>query len=207
MPKESILRRWRITDQELTEIVAQNPSMRGLMVGYIGEYKVRKMWFEPDSRIADLVKYDDHDRSRPGDLSFTYGGTRMVVEAKSLQTKTIRRDGTTWHGRFQCDASDKRTVTLPTGEQLATTCLLVGGFDLIAVNLFEMEQEWRFVFARNEDLPRSRYRRYTEEQRRCLLATLMDVSWPPEPPFRDEPFSLLDEIARERSRRRGPRRS
>jgi hypothetical protein len=208
MPADSILQRWKLTEQELTEIVAENPSMRGLMLGYISEYKLWKMWFVGDSRVTDLVKYDDHDRSRPGDLTFTYAGQRITVEAKSLQTKTVKREGGFYTGQFQCDASDKRTVILPGGAELATTCLVAGGFDLLAVNLFEFEQDWRFVFARSEDLPRSKHRGYSEEQQQVLLATLMRVSWPPQPPFRDEPFTLLDEIARERrSRRAAPRSS
>jgi len=46
---QSILKRWGLTAQELTEIIQENPSMRGLMLGYIAEYKLRKMHF------SDLV--------------------------------------------------------------------------------------------------------------------------------------------------------
>ena len=42
----------------------------------------------------------------------------------------------------QVDASDKREVTFPNGTTLATTCLLPGKFDILAVNLFEFVQEW-----------------------------------------------------------------
>jgi hypothetical protein len=199
MQRQTILERWGITGEELTEIVAANPSMRGLMVGYIAEYKLRKMFFESDPRIRNLTKYDDHDRARPGDLEFTYKGTLVRVEVKSLQTATIRREGSAYVGKFQCDASDRREVTLPNGESIVTTCLVAGEFDLLAVNLFEFEQEWRFVFARNQDLPRSRYRGYTPGQRRHLLATLVEVSFPPQPPFTGDPFRLLDEIVREQS--------
>jgi hypothetical protein len=69
---------------------------------------------------------------------------------------------------------------------------------LLAVNLFAFEGVWRFAFAKNSDLPRSTYRRYTPEQQAFLLATLIPVSWPPEPPFYAEPFRLLEEVARDR---------
>jgi len=36
--RKSILKRWALTEEELTEIIRQNPSMRGLMLGYIAEY-------------------------------------------------------------------------------------------------------------------------------------------------------------------------
>ena len=41
-------------------------------------------------------------------------------------------------------------------------------------------------------------RGYTDYQRRHLLATMVSVTWPPEPPFYDEPWGLLREIGEER---------
>lgn len=91
-------------------------------------------------------------------------------------------------------------MTLPNGRKLTTTNLVVGGFDLLAVNIFHFGREWRFAFAKNSDLPRSTAKKYTEKQRKYLLATSIPLSWPVEPPFRDEPFSLLDEIVRSRAK-------
>ena len=50
----------------------------------------------------------------------------------------------------------------------------------------------------HRDLPRSTYRRYTEYQCKHLLASLVPVTWPPEPPFTDDLFVLLDQVVRER---------
>lgn len=196
-----VLERWQLTAEELDEIVSANPSLRGFMFGYVSEYKLRKMWFS-DERISHLVKYDNHDRSRKGDLSFLYKGAEISVEVKSLQTRSIRKVGDEYIGKFQCDASDRRQVTLPNRRKIETTCLVVGEFDLLAVNLFEFEQRWQFAFAKNTDLPRSRFARYTPQQQRYLLATLMEVTWPLKPPFQPEPFRLLDEIALEKARGR-----
>lgn len=91
------------------------------------------------------------------------------------------------------DASDRRQVELPNGSSLTTTCLLRDEFDILAVNVFEFSKQWRFVFAKNQDLPASTYRAYTPYQRRHLLATMVAVCWPPQPPFREEPFTLMDE--------------
>ncbi len=185
--------------EELDEIVSANPSLRGFMFGYLSEYKLRKMWFS-DERVSDLVKYDNHDRTRKGDLSFIYKGVRVLAEVKSLQTHSIRRVGDEYHGKFQCDASDRREVILPDGEKIETTCLVAGEFDLLAVSLFEFEHEWRFAFAKSSDLPRSRYAKYSPQQQKYLLATLIEVTWPLGPPFEPEPFRLLDEIALEKVR-------
>ncbi|MFN8485151.1 MAG: restriction endonuclease [Anaerolineae bacterium] len=191
-----ILERWQVTPEELDEIVTANPSLRGFMLGYVAEYKLRKLWFQ-DERVVGLVKYANHDRTRKGDLSFFYKGLEMSVEVKSLQTATIKKVGDEYSATFQCDASDKRMVYLRGGESVVTTCLVVGDFDLLAVNLFALTNEWRFAFAKNRDLPRSRYRGYTPEQRDQLLATLMKIKWPLESPFYAELYQLLDEIVQE----------
>jgi hypothetical protein len=98
---------------------------------------------------------------------------------------------------------------LPNGETIATTCLLIGKFDILAVNLFEFGHTWRFGFAKNADLPRSTHRAYTPVQRQYLLATGIRMTWPLEPPFRSDPFSLLDEVveAKRQVRTRRPKES
>lgn len=191
--RETILDRWQITATELTEVVDANPSLRGMMLGYLAEVKLRNMWFDR-SEVTKCHKYDDHDRRKKGDLVIVYKGKEFIIEAKSLQTNTVRHEGKIWSGKVQCDASDRRTIELPNGKKVDTTCLLVGEFDLLAVNLFAFENQWRFIFAKNSDLPRSRYRKYAKSQQKHLLATLIHVTWPPRPPFRDEPFTLLDEL-------------
>ncbi len=196
---QTILDYWQVTAEELTDVINSNPSLRGMILGYLAEVKLRNMWFSKP-KVDDAMKYDDHDRKRKGDLVITYKGKQFIVEAKSLQTNTIRREGQYWVGKAQCDASDRRTIKFPDGSKLETTCLLVGEFDLLAVNLFAFENKWQFVFAKNKDLPRSTFKKYTKEQRDKLLASLVGVTYPPKPPFRDEPFSLLDEIAQERIR-------
>jgi len=188
-----LLEEWGLTIQELNDILASRPSLRGILIGFVAEYKLPQMWFS-DKRIVGLERYDNHDRTRPGDFGFSYRGTPVTVQVKSLQSNSVRRTETGYVGSFQCDASDRRPVRLPNGKTVETTCLLVGGFDLLAVNLFEFGKAWRFAFVKNTDLPRTRSPKYTPRQRQHLLATSVKVGWPLQSPFRDEPFSLLDEI-------------
>lgn len=195
--KLTILERWQITAEELTEIVDANPSKRGNMFGYVAEVKLRKMWFSSE-RITHSVKYDDHDRKKKGDLVVTYKGYSFIIESKSLQTNSIKHIGDRFTGTAQCDASDRRIVTLSDGSTVNTTCLLVGEFDLLSINIFAFTNEWHFLFAKNSELPRSKFKKYTDYQRRHLLASLVPVVYPPEPPLYDEPFALLDEIIAER---------
>jgi len=195
--RSTILDRWDITAEVLTEAIDGNPSLRGMLMGYIAEYKLRNMWFVGKKGVSQQVKHDDHDRKKKGDLVVTYRGREFIIESKSLQTNSIRKEDDRFTGKAQCDASDRRTVKFPDGTTLETTCLLRGEFDLLAVNLFAFEEKWRFAFVKNKDLPPNTYRKYTETQKDLLLPSLIKVTWPPEPPFRDEPFSLLDELCSE----------
>ena len=193
MPK-SILERWEVTAEELTRVVDQNPSLRGMMFGYLAELKLENLLRQQQEGSLRIEKPDDHDRTKKGDSVVIYKGRPFIFESKSLQTNTIGKTDHGWAGKAQVDASDRRTVTLPNGTQLNTTCLLRGGFDILAVNIFAFEEQWRFVFAKNSELPLSRYHGYTPYQQQHLLATLVPIHWPPQPPFRDEPFTLMNEM-------------
>lgn len=192
-----IIEDWGLTPDELNFVLSERPSVRGILIGFVAEYRLQQGIFS-DARIHRLRRYDDHDRSRPADFSFDYQGETITVEVKSLQTASVRRTNGGYVGRCTVDASDRRRVTLPDGSLLETTCILAGRFDLLAINLFEFGQQWRFGFVRNGDLPRSRYRKYSEYQRQHLLATSLPVTWPLEPPIVESPFGLMDDIVRER---------
>lgn len=238
----TILEQWGITPEYLTKVVFENPSLRGMIVGYIAERKLREL-FEQDGRVTNLRKDDDHDREKKGDLVVTYKGFDFKLEVKSLQTNSISlisregiripliqkvRQGVTiqgkprykyvrnraldeiphaerlassYVGKLQCDASDRRTIGLANGAKLETTCLLVGEFDILAAGLFSFRETWDFGFALNRDLPRSTYAKYPEEVRQQLLASLIPVAWPLTAPFVSDPFILLDRLVKERRRK------
>ncbi len=169
-----------------------------MILGYMAELKLEKLWLSGD-QITDLVKYDDHDRKRKGDRVIRYKGHEFIFESKSLQTAMNKKTNDGWVGKAQVDASDRRSVEFPDGSNLMTTCLLRGDFDILAVNVFSFENAWRFAFAKNTDLPTSTYRKYTDYQRQHLLATLVEVHWPPKPPFYAEPFTLMNDIIQNRT--------
>lgn len=198
LQRANFLHDWQLSEEELSGILEQNPSLRGMLFGYVSEFKVRKTWFERHE-FSDVKKYDDHDRSRKSDLSVIYRNREILIEVKGLQTGSVEKTGDdSWAGTFQCDASDRREVNLPNGEKIETTCLLAGGFDLLAVSLFQFGNRWRFAFARNGDLPRSAYNKYKPEIRPYLLKSNMKITWPLSPPYQETPFSLLDQIVDEK---------
>ena len=195
-----LLRSWDLTRAELTEIVAENPSMRGLMFGYVAEYKLKKIWLERPE-IENVMRPRAHDRKAKGDFRFQYRGRTATLEVKCLDIPKVRFKAGAYEGTFQCNASDARSVALPNGETLTTNCLVAGEFDLLAVCLFAFEKVWRFAFALNTDLPRTTWQGYTPAQQKHLLKSTMPISWPLRPPFEAEPFDLLDRLVAKRVRR------
>jgi hypothetical protein len=71
----SILERWGITEQELTELVDQNPSLRGILLGYVAEKKFHNLYLNHPA-ITETTKDDDHDRTKKGDRRILYKGTQ-----------------------------------------------------------------------------------------------------------------------------------
>lgn len=174
------------------------------MLDYVAEFHLIKTLTSVCPAIKDMGKSDDHSRANKGDRIIKYRGIEIKVESKSLQTNSIQQlfDEKTgkkiWTGKTQVDASDRRTVRFPNGTTLETTCLKCGEFDLLAVNCFEFEKRWHFAFAKNSDLPHSTYKKYSTYQRKHLLATLVPVTWPPQPPFYSDPIVVLKSIIKER---------
>lgn len=197
--------RWDATEDEFNTVLTRNPSIRGMVHGYLAEEKVKNIHLTDHPDVTNLHSPDDHDREKKADWIFEYKGETIYCEVKSLQSNSIKRTDTlegesTWEGKFQCDASDKRPVMLPNGDELETTCLVVDEFDLLAVNLFEFGHEWRFAFAKNEELPNTPYSGYDEEIRQYLIKGTMSINWPLEDdsPYEPEPWNLLDETIAER---------
>lgn len=193
---KTILDKWEISAEEFTKIVDDNPSLRGFIFGYISEYKARSI-FNGNKYIENIIKYDDHDRKSKGDISFFYKGKEFKIEAKSLQTNSVVKIGDDeWFGKFQCDASDRREILLPNGRTINTTCLAVGEFDIVAISLYAFGDKWRFAFAKNCDLPHpgTKSRNISVDDREYLIKTLINISWPLQPPFTTDVFALLEDM-------------
>jgi len=197
--KKTILERWEITAEEFTELIDMNPSLRGINIGYIAEKKFHDLFLN-HPEITASSKDDDHDRTKKGDRRIKYKGHEFIIEVKSLQTNMCKNLGNdTWTGKSQVDGSDSRVVKFADGSKLNTTLLPRGEFDLLAVNCYAFGEKWRFSFAKNRDLPSSSYKKYTEAQRKQLIASLVPVTWPPKPPFTDNLFMILDELIQEKT--------
>ena len=61
--KKKIFERWGIDEEVLTELVNDNGSLRGMLLGYVAEHKFRQLCLNR-SDIKDLGKDNDHDRKK-----------------------------------------------------------------------------------------------------------------------------------------------
>ena len=192
----TILEEWNITAEQLTHLLNENPSLKGMLLGYTAELKLKEI-VTSFPEVSLIKKFDDHNRKKKGDMYIVYHNKAFNIEVKSLQSSTIEYNNKLWKGKAQVDASDRRIVTLPNGQKLNTTLLLRGEFDVLAVNCYAFKNKWQFVFAKNADLPCSSYKKYSEESRQSLIASLIPVSWPPKPPFYSDLKTLLNKMIKD----------
>lgn len=141
----TILEKWGITAEQLTQVLEKNPSLRGMIMGYVAEQKLKEI-ISTLKDVSFITKYDDHNRKKKGDLYIIYKNRAFSIESKSLQTNMVKRNEKTgvWEGKAQVDGSDRRDVKFPNGKKLNTTLLLRGEFDILAVNCYAFEEKWNF---------------------------------------------------------------
>jgi hypothetical protein len=196
----SHLSTWGMSLEDVDAIISDNPSLRGMLFGYFAEHMLtRELSARYSELLVDAGKPADHDRSNKGDRLYRYGGFGVRIECKSLKTSTLQYDetGAPVSAKVQCDASDCRDVVMGDGSTVRTTCLKVGEFDIVAVNMFAMFDEWRFAYAANRELPRTLSPKYTPEQRKELLATSVDITAELAAPFTWDLGALVARLADE----------
>lgn len=88
MGARSILDYFDVSLDFFTQVILDNPSLRGMVLGYVAEAKLREALTGPGKATA-FRKDDDHDRKKKGDLVLTYKGFEFKIEVKSLQTNTV----------------------------------------------------------------------------------------------------------------------
>jgi len=196
---------WNADQREFNEVFNRNPSLMGMMKGYMAEEKLKVDVLERHPKVENLFSPDDHDRDLKGDWRFDWEGEHIVVEVKCLQSNYVEGrqtlEGTNaWKGKYQCDASDRREIELENGDTVETTLLEVGEFDILAVGIFEFGNEWNFVFAKNEDLPKTTYHSYSEAAQERLIKGMHSIEYPlsEDSIYTDDIWTLVEETVAER---------
>ena len=184
-----------IDPDDLVLAIKRAPSLRGMILGYIAEEMFEKHVLNEEVLFTGIIKHDDHDRTNnKSDRSFCYKKRVYTVQLKSIQTNSIA-----WHlneniliADVQNDASDRRKITLPNGNQVETTNYQIGDFDILAVPLFPFTGEWDFAYKRNRDCRKCESNKYSEEDRKYLLSTTEKITWPLAPDWTTQLETLLD---------------
>ncbi|MFZ0830249.1 MAG: restriction endonuclease [Thermoplasmata archaeon] len=176
----------------LIKALTENPSLRGIVMGYVAEDKFERLVLSTLSGATRISKDPDHKKSK-SDRRFVLGGREYTIQLKSIQTTSLEDQEGRVVARVQNDASDRRKVTLPTGKVIETTCYLVGEYDILAVPLYPFTGNWAdYAYRRNRDLTRSSFRNYSKEEQECLLSTTEKINWPLDPAWTMELRPLLD---------------
>lgn len=170
-------RRWAGPDV-LYEVIQSTPSVRGIVYGNVAEAEFSTWLVNHDVPLDKQSRDDDHKKTK-SDRTIIWEGRQYTIQVKSPQTNSIKELS---EGRFsfdvQVDASDRRPVDLPNGHTVTTTSYVVGEFDLLAVPLHAFTGEWDFLFMLNDDLPRTTWSKYAEEDRQYLLKTTIQLEFP-----------------------------
>jgi hypothetical protein len=201
---------WRLDPEEFNRIIDDNSNALSAIFGYVAEERMREMYLEDDPAIEDIRTPDDQDESDKGDWAFTYKGEPMKIEVKSLQSRTVpdvdENQTTLTEGDRKIEvgfhlkgSSDPRDIEHD-GETYSTVLMDVenSDIDIIAVNLYEVKDEWDFAFVRVTDLPRSKGN-YPEGLRQKLSKSQPKFEIPVEDPYTDDLSALMDEVLQERN--------
>lgn len=214
------------TPDEVSEIANENPNMKGLMKGYVAEKKLKSS-LKSTNKIFAISKIDDHDKKKGDlkfiYKNYIHTSEAKSLVSRSVQVYDVHDEKWIWKkikreenpkykeylnkfedkyklkykGVVKCGASDKRKITLPNGNSLETSSLLIGEFDILAISLYEFSNTWKFVYCLNEDLERVTDKKYREEDRIYLLKTCFKITWPIKPPFVEDIDILLDKIQKD----------
>ena len=200
---KNILDEFKITSWDLTNLTTNNPSLKGFLMGYVSELQLQKKFFpDTDLDYSQTYKPLDSNRLKRCDLATQYKNREFLIECKSLVTDSIFFNELTdsWETKFACKASCKRNVTFPDGTVQNSSSYLFGTFDILAINLFCLNNTFDYVFIKNSSLPKNKNPRYTEYQRNCLINSynpLIISGNKVKSPFYNDPKIIMDQILEE----------
>lgn len=142
-----------IDGEVLKQLVKTNPSLRGMILGYINE-NIYRNFLLTIPEITNIFKPDDHDReNNKSDFIVTYKNKNIKIQVKSILTNSIKFDleKNCLTASVTNDASDKRSIVLNDGAQISTTCYKRGEYDILAVSIYPFINEHKFVYKLNKD--------------------------------------------------------
>jgi hypothetical protein len=171
-----------VPPEDLVASIKRAPSLRGMILGYIAEEMFENYLVEKYSMLQENIeKHDDHNRQvNKSDRTVKHNGRLYGIQLKSVQTNSIGMNLITkaLQADVQNDASDARTIKLPDGSTVLTTCYQRGEYDILAVPLFPFTGKWEYAYKRNLDCRSSTSKKYSESQAEFLLSSTEKITWP-----------------------------
>lgn len=140
--------------EELESIIEENPKLRGVIQGYIAEYKlIDKLRSTPG--VTDVSKIPDRHGVKK-DIQIKYLDTDITIECKSILSATVKTDTIhgTWQGTVQCKNSDS-IHAIVNGEATKHTNLTRGGFDIMSISTYAVDGLWNAVYIENRYMPQA----------------------------------------------------
>jgi len=187
-----------VSPEDLVTSIKRAPSLRGMILGYIAEEMFEK--YVPQTydfiNSNDIEAHDDHDRRfNKSDRTIRVNQRLYRIQLKSIQTNSIKRNMETGllQADVQNDASDSRSILLPTGNNVITTCYAKGDYDILAVPLFPFTGEWVYAYKRNIDCRPTTSKKYSTEDSEYLLSTTEIITWPLTEEWHSNLSDLLDD--------------
>lgn len=188
-----------LTAADLEELCKdKSKNLWSMVLGAAGESSLGRIWLN-NEEVNSVHKQRDNDRNECGDWRFCYKRPEpWTMEAKTASANSKLKDGhihtslTIWH-------RDRKIVKFDNGSSLYTAAIIEGEYDVLAVSFWHIFKQHVFSFAFLNDLPRctSNKVRATDYQKSKMMASTVKVSWPPEHPFTDDLFALLDSRLKE----------
>lgn len=184
-----------VSPEHIISITKAVPSLRGIILGYLSE-EMFEQHLNNIPQITNIIKPDDHDRkNNKSDRTVVFDNKTYKIQIKSIQTNSITWDieKNVLQAYVQNDASDKRKILLPNGEEVITTCYLANEYDVLAVSLFPFSERWDFAYKRNTSCRKTNNKKHSETVRSYLLSTTEKITFPLTEEWTTDLLSLLNE--------------
>jgi hypothetical protein len=185
---------WDTTENEIAKLMDENSSLRGIVLGYVAEEKLKKI-IESRTEVSSNHKPHDQNKSIRCDRIIVYKNTQFLIEVKSILTGSVKIDMNSHSGTAKTNYADKKELVFEDGSSCITSLAMRREFDILAINCYPMTGKWDFLFVPNQAIPSTDSNEYTEFQKSQLFTRTIDVCFPPKNNLHfANIFDLMDEM-------------
>lgn len=203
-----LAQKFEVSEDELKDMIAHvfsnNLSALAFFEGYGSEYLLEKQ-VKRIPGVSGQHKPGDNNLEVKGDLIVQYKHTPVSIEVKNVRRKTnsenrkpklvVNLEESYWVGYFSTRSSRTRKIVFSDGSEVHTYCTIRGQYDVIAVNVFQLNGKQNFIYCLEQDLPSTSPNSTTFLTPLQCAETLQPeiaVRWPPVAPWTDSLEEILE---------------